>query len=863
MDDGARLVHRICISPPAADHLRHSMISRDLAFALRTLRKHPAFTITAIVTIGLGIGASTAIFSVVNAVLLRPLPYKDPERLATIQTDMKARNVLNFPIAPGNMPDLQQQATAFESIAAISAGPGPIVADDGKPEQIVTAGVTPNFFSLLGTRIAFGRNFFQSDGTPPPPPPPVAPGQAAPPPNPANQLPSMTILSHSFWERKFGSDSSVIGKTIQIGGGPATIVGVAAPDLRLVFPAATGLVSEPDAYLAFRIDWVGASQTVAGRVNVFLRVIGRLKPGATWATAQGQLDKLTVDLQSRFPILKGANAVWRTQPMQADIVRDVRPAILALMGAVGFVLLIACANVANLLLVRAAARDRELAVRAALGGSRNTLIGQMLAESLVLAVSGAALGLFFAQLGIELLLRIAPANLPRVTDVGIDPMVLAFTLGVSLLSAFVFGLLPALRASTPNLARTLRASGRTPGLGSGKYLRQGVVVAEVALSFVLLIGSGLMLRSFMALERVNPGFDPNGVLTFTAFNQRPRGPDERHAYLTTLADRLKAIPGVTAVTLAGPLPLDGQDANMRWGPQAAANDPSLFRQATTHFIVPGYFEAMKARMIAGRAFTTADDVVGTRTVIIDDLLAAKAFPGESPQSIVGKQLYARITTSEAEQYQIIGIAEHERHLTLATPGREGVFLPNGMSNFFGAGRWAVRTNADPARLIPEVRRVVAEVDPLVAIGDLKPMSDYVDRAMAPTRFSLVLIAIFGAVAAILAAIGLYGVLSTAVRQRTAEIGVRMAFGAPSDSIFRLIVGEGLVLSGIGIAIGLVAALGLTGVMEKANMLVTVKPTDPLTYASIAVLFLVIATIACLAPAARAAGVEPTQALREE
>ncbi len=839
------------------------MISRDLAFALRTLRKHPAFTITAIVTIGLGIGASTAIFSVVNAVLLRPLPYKDPERLATIQTDMRARNVINFPIAPGNIPDLKEQATAFENIAAINAGPGPFMGDDGKPEQIVVAGVTTNFFTLLGTRMAFGRNFVESDGTPQPPPPPVPAGQPVPPPNPAAQLPQMTILSHAFWERKFGSDSSVIGKTVQIFGGPATIIGVAEPNLRLVFPAGVGVSGEPDAYGAFRIDFVRASQTLAGRINVFLRVIGRLEPGATFGAAQAQLDKLGADLRSRYVILKTANTVWRAEPMQADIVRDVRPAIVALMGAVVFVLLIACANVANLLLVRAAARDRELAVRAALGGSRNTLIRQMLAESVVLALAGAVLGLFFAQLGIELLLRIAPATLPRIHDVGIDPYVLAFTLGASLLSAFVFGSLPALRASTPNLAQTLRASGRSPGLGGGKYLRQGVVVAEVALSFVLLIGSGLMLRSFMALERVDPGFDPNGILTFTAFNARLAGVSDRQGYMAQLSAKLKAIPGVTAVTSAGPLPLDGQDANLRWGPQAAATDPSLFRQATLHIVQPGYFEAMKGKIIAGSAFTAADNVQGTTSVILDELLAADAFPGQSPQSIVGKQFLARINTSEAQQYHIVGIAAHERHLTLAAPGREALFAPDGLFGFGAAGRWAVRTNGDPLRLIPEVRRVVAEIDPSVAIGDLRPMSDYVDRAMAPTRFSLVLIAIFGAVAAILAAIGLYGVLSTAVRQRTAEIGVRMAFGAPSESIFRLIVGEGLTLSAIGIAIGLLAALGLTGVMEKANMLVTVKPTDPITYLAIAVLFIVIATIACLAPAARAAGVQPTQALREE
>jgi len=838
------------------------MLARDFSFAVRTLRKNPAFTITAVLTLGLGIGTSTAIFSVVNAVLLRPLPYANPERLATIQTDMKARNVLDFPIAPGNMLDLKARATSFESIAAIFAGAGPYVGTDGKPEQITIANVTPNFFTVLGTRIAFGRNFAESDGTPPPPVPTLPNGQPAAAPNPATQLPAMAIVSHSFWLSRLGGDSAIIGKTIQVGGGSATVVGVASPDLRLVFPAGIGATGEPDAYTAFRIDWAAASTAPGGRFNVFLRVIGRLKPGATYAAAQSQLDALGADLQARFPIFKAANAVWRAQPMAADIVKEVRPAILALMGAVMFVLLIACANVANLLLVRAASRDRELAVRSALGGSRNTLIAQMLAESIVLAGLGAALGLLLAEFGIGLLLRIAPANLPRVSDVGIDPIVLAFTLGISLVSALIFGILPALRASRPNLAQTLRASGRTAGLGSGKYLRQGVVVAEVALSFVLLIGSGLMLRSFVALSRVDPGFDPNGLMTFTAFNARLRTAPEREAYVNSLAERLAAIPGVTAVTSSGPLPLDGNDQNMRWGPVEAANNPALFRQATVFAIRLGYFQAMKGRILAGRAFTAADNALNSKSLIIDDLLAAKAFPGQSPQSIIGKQLFCRITTPEAQMYQIVGVAAHERHMTLAAPGREGAFVPDGTFGFFG-GRWAVRTNGDPRHLAPEIRRVVDDLDPQVAIGELKPMSDYVDNAMAPTRFSLVLIAVFGVVAAVLAAVGLYGVLATAVRQRTAEIGVRMAFGASNDSIFRLMIGEGLMLSCVGIAAGLAAALALTGLMERASMLVSIKPTDPLTYASMAVLFLAIAALSCWVPARRAASVQPTQALREE
>ena len=380
----------------------------------------------------------------------------------------------------------------------------------------------------------------------------------------------------------------------------------------------------------------------------------------------------------------------------------------------------------------------------------------------------------------------------------------------------------------------------------GKYLRQGVVIAEVTLSFVLLIGSGLMLRSFVALEHVDPGLDPKGVLTFTAFNPRTRTPGEAQAYANNLERRLAAIPGVTSVTAATPLPLDGQDQNMRWGPVAAQTDPSLFQQATLHSVRPNFFEAMRVRFIAGRTFNAAENDTGSHALIIDRDLAAKAFPGQTPQSIVGKQMFCRITTPEAQMYQVIGVVEHVRHLTLTSAGREGAFVPDGSFGFF-VNRWAVRTSGEPTRLIPEVRRAVADVDALVPIGEMQPMSEFVDRAMAPTRFSLVLIAVFAVVAAVLAAVGLYGVLSTTVRQRTAEIGVRMAFGATSDSIFRLMIGQGMILSAIGIVVGLAAALALTGVMQKANMLVSIKPTDPVTYASIAALFAIIASLACLCP----------------
>jgi predicted permease len=835
------------------------MFTKDLGFAVRSLRNHPAFTLTAVITIALGTGATTAIFSVVNAVLLRPLPYAQPDRLALIKSDMRVRKVLDFPMTPGDWPDLHARATAFESIAGIASFPGPFVGDDAKPEQVVAAGVTPNFFTLLGARIAFGRNFVDGDAAATPPPPNGPDGKPLPF-DPARLPPQITILSHAFWQRKFPGDSSVIGKTVQINGLRSTIVGVTEPSLTMVFSTGFGGVTEePDVYQANRIDYSAAS-----RLNALYRTVGRLKPGATLAAANAQLADLTADLQSRFPIKKTSNTVWYAEPMSEGIVKGVRPAILALMGAVMFVLLIACANVANLLLVRASSRERELAVRSALGGSRSALIVQMLAESLVLSACGAVVGLGLAKLGIDLLLGIAPANLPRISDVSIDPMVLAFSAGVAALAALVFGILPALRASRPNLSQTLRAAGRSSGLQSGKYVRSAVVVAEVALSFVLLVGSGLMLRSFVSLSHVDPGFDPSGVLTFTS---PPSSflltPDSRQAFTANLKQHLEAIPGVTAVTAATPLPLDGRDLNMRWGLPSAAEDASRFRQATVHFVIPGYFAAMHARILAGHAFTDADNTNNATGIIIDDLLAAKAFPGMPLSQVVGKQLLCRIVTPEPQMYQVIGVAGHERHISLAEPGREAVFVVDGTGGFGFAGRWAVRTTGDPARLEPQIRRVIADVDRLVPIGEMKPMSDYVDRAMAPTRFSLVLIGVFALVAAVLAGVGLYGVLSTAVRQRTAEIGVRMAFGATTQSIFRLMIGQGMILSGIGIAGGLFAAFALTGVMQRANMLVSIAPTDPVTYVSIAILFAAIAALACWIPSRRAAALDPNVALREE
>ena len=825
--------------------------SRDLAFAARTLRKSPAFAATAMITIALGIGATTAIFSVVNAVLLRPLPYPDADRLVFIQGDLTARNLNDFPMAPGDFPDLRDQGTLLESVASVSTFRPTFGDEGGPPERIRAAQVTPNVFSLLGARAVMGRVFIESDGTPLPPPPQQpagAPAVQGPPPPPA-----LAVISYEFWQRRFGGDRQIVGKIVRLGGGSAEILGVIEPGFELLFPPDLGVERRPDMFLALRIDFAQAS-----RINVFMRPLARLKPGVAVPQAQAQIDGIVADLRRRFPIKEAAGLRWRVEPMHQYLVAGVKAGVLALMGAVVFVLLIACANVANLLLVRAATRERELVVRAALGASRRDLVQEMLAECVLVAGGGALLGVGLAFGGLVLLRAIAPATLPRVDLVNIDLAVLAFTMAAALASAVVFGLIPALRASRQDAGAALRSSSRTAGLAGGRTLRNAVVVAEVALSFVLLVGSGLMIRSFVALQRTDPGFDPDGVLTFVVQPVGIQQAEARAAWIRELRSRFSGLPGVTAVSGANPLPLDGGTANARWGTADAQADPSKFQQANVHAVQPGYFSAMRTRVIDGRVFEEADNTPDRPVIVIDRVLARKAF-GE--RSAVGQRLYVRARSNEPEWLDVIGVVEQQRHASLAVEGREAIFVSDGFFGHGGANHWMVRTAGDPNALAAAVRGEVARFAPASPVADLQPYAALVDQATAPTRFALVLIGVFAGIAVLLAAVGLYGVLSTAVKQRTAEIGIRMTFGAAPSSIFGLVIGQGLRLSALGIGSGIVAGLVLTRLMR--SLLVGVQPTDPATFAAIAVVFVAVAAAACWVPARRAAALDPNVALREE
>ena len=845
------------------------MSLRDFKFAGRTLRKSPIFTLTAALTIALGVGASTAIFSVTNAVLLKPLPYKNPGRLVVPCSDMTARNVRDFPFSNEEFIDLRDGTKGvFQDLAGVFTFPIILPLQDGTPEQVRAAVVTTNFFDLMGARIAQGRDFTKQDGLPQPPRP--QPG-AAQPATPAPRLPTIAILSYEYFQSRYGGDAAVIGRTITTQGQlNPVIVGVLAPHFRLYFPPEAETESDPQIWIANRLGY-----DVTQRNSVSIHAVGRLKDGVSLTQAQSAADNVAAETRKNFMIERTAGYAIRVEPMGRHLVSGVRPTILALMGAVIFLLLIACANVANLLLVRASLRERELAVRAAMGASPWHLARQMLTEAFLLAALGAVGGLALAWAGIQELLAVAPANLPRMDTIRIDSAVLVFTAIAALVAAAIFGLMSAWRASRPDIVTVLGGSSRNEGLTSGGLLRKLVVVVEVALCFVLLVGSGLMFRSFRDLERIDPGYGPHGLLTFKILgNLGGKTSESRAAAVKQIQQQLQAIPGIQSVTATNPFPLGGNFSPIRWGNLDARGNPAKFQATDFQFVLPGYFQTMHIPLLAGRRFTDADntplpDAVlqsntpgtaapGRSVVVIDQDLAKKAFPHGSA---VGKQILIRIRTPEAEPVEIIGVVAHTRDESLSVPGREQTYFADAFVGSGAVQEWAIRANGNAAKYGNDIRSVIKSIDPHLLVAEMQPMDALVDRAQASTRFSLLLIGVFAVIAALLAGVGLYGVLSTVVRQRTAEIGVRMALGAQPARIFKLVVGQGLRLTAVGIAAGLIAAFVLTRLM--ATMLVGVKATDPPTFVTMAIIFFLIAAVASWVPAWRAASVDPNVALRQQ
>lgn len=832
---------------------------RTLAIVCRSLLRQPAFTSIAVLTIALGVGASTAIFSVTNAVLLRPLPYKDPGQLVVAGFDMWKRNVKGLPFSNADFIDLKNGTKGqFSDMAGVFSFRVVGEKADGTPERFMLATVTTNFFDVMGARIAAGRNFDAQDGIPQAPAAAAGQagqGQGAAAPQP--QLPQMAILSHEYFMKRFGGNPAVLGHTLGDASGPnPVIVGVLAPGFRLYFPPEDGIDEAPDVFVANRLDY-----DAAGRNEFSITPVGRLRQGVTLQQAQEGADAVAAEGRRTIPMDESIGYHISLALMREHLVAQARPAILALMGSVIFLLLIACANVANLLLVRASLREQEFAVRAAMGANRRQLIRPLMTEASLLAAAGTALGLGLAWAAIRELRHLAPANLPRLDSIGIDGTVLAFAALAGLAAAVLFGLAPAWRASQPALMNVLRGSSRISGLASGATLRNAVVMAEVAASFVLLVGSGLMFRSFLELQRIDPGFDPHHLLVFQVLGGPRDGkttPAEREAERRRIQDRLRSIPGVESVTASTPFPLTGGYSPVRWGTEAALSDPSKYQATDLQIVIPGYFEAMHTPLLAGRTFTEDDEQPNRNYAVVDEDLAKKAFPGESA---VGKRILTRVQTPQPVFVEIIGVIRHQREESLAVPGREQIYFTDGYFGGFVPPSWAIRTRSDPASYEGEVRDALAGLSRSYLVDKMEPDETVVQAAQAGTRFSLLLLLAFAITAGILAGVGLYGVLSTAVRQRTAEIGVRMAMGAGRGDIVGLVVRQGMRLSVIGIGVGIVAAFVLGRVMTA--MLVGVKPTDPLTFAAMAVLFLAITALASWLPARRAAGLDPKAALQEQ
>ena len=798
---------------------------QDLRYAMRMLLKKPSFTIIVVLALGIGIGANTAIFSVVNAILLRPLPYKNFDRISMIWMSNPKLGVMEDWHSYPNYVDYKEQNQVFEDMAAFNTRSFNLTGA-GDPVRVVGVWNTASLFSVLGVDAALGRTFTEDE---------QEPGKDM-----------LVVLSNGLWRRNFGGDASVIGQQISLNGINRTVIGVMPPSF-----------SFPEKTTEFWVPLTVTPQRRQARTAISYKAVGRLKSGVTLAQAQADMAAIAKRLDDQyFQSDYGVNL----RLIHDQETHTVRSALLVLLGAVGFVLLIACANVANLLLARAAMREKEVAIRLALGARRWRIIRQLLTESVLLGVIGGAVGLLLAVWGLSALVALAPADIPRLDQTGIDARVLAFTLGISLITGLIFGLVPALQASRPDVNDALKEGGRGSTGGGGARIRNLLVVSEIALSLVLLVGAGLLIRSFMRLQQFELGFNPDHLITMrvqlpgSKYKERKQVAD----FFQQLFERIEAVPGVQSAGAISTIFLSDTPNSTSFAiegrPQATGAESI---EVQLDAVSAKYFKVMGIPLISGREFDDRDAMGTPPVAIINETFANRFFPGEDP---IGKRYVYGGPAPDNPWITIVGVVGDMRRTGFDRPVRPETFLPQSQ-NPDNALTVVARTSTDPASFAGMLRDQVWSIDREQSVYDIKTMDQTLSEMLSQRRFNMLLLGVFASVALLLAALGIYGVISYSVSQRTHEIGIRMAMGAQSRDVLTLVVRHGLVLTGTGIGAGLIASFGLTRLM--ATLLYGVSATDPVTFLAIPLVLAGVALGACFVPARRASRVDPIEALRYE
>lgn len=795
---------------------------RDIRYGLRGLWKRPGFTAIALVALALGIGANTAIFSLVNAVVLRPLPYPEPDRLVWVWGNFPGGNRAS--VSPPDYLDFRSQNKTFEQFAATMSLPAPAtLTGSGEPERLNASVVSGNYFQTLGVTPLLGRGFSLD--------------------NEKSGNDQVTILSHELWQKRFGGNAGIINQRINLDSKSFEVIGVMPKDL--TFPQTA------DLWVPLNFD---RAEEMKVRAAHFLRPLGRLKPGVTVAQAQADTDAIAAQLAAQYPT---SNKGWslRLEPLRERLIGNSKTSLYILFGAVGFVLLIACANVANLLLVRATARQKEVALRTALGASRFRIVRQLITESLLLALIGGVLGALLAAWGIDLLVTLTRDSVPPTAIVKMDATVLGFTFLTSLITGLLFGVVPAFRTAKLNLSDALKEGAKNSEATFRNRTRSLLVVFESALAVVLLVGAGLLIRSLIVLQNTNPGFDASNVLTMRV--DLPGGkydtPEKASSFYQQLEQRLSALPGVESAGFITELPLSGQPNDTPFTVEGRTGvSPDQKFGADFRRINQNYFQTMRIPLLRGRNFTAQEVRDNAKLVVVSESLVNTAFPNEEA---LGKRL---VTNLSDKPFEIIGIVGDIRHRSLEFQPYAAMYLPTVLS---GRMNIALRTQGDPLSLVPAVRKEVAAIDKEQPVAVIRTMDEWVNRSTATPRYRTTLLGLFAALAMILAATGIYGVMSYSVAQRTHEIGIRMALGARHGDVLRLVVSQGMLLVVVGLGIGVAAALALTRLMQSLLFGVTAK--DPITFVAVAGLLAVVALIACYIPARRATKVDPLTALRYE